>query len=149
MAALSAALLADRMNAEPVLSTLTLPVKASTIIYGGATVVTDSSGYAVGATEATGLKCWGVAEETVDNSAGSNGAQFVKVRPGVFSRDVGTSADALTQADIGKTVYAIDDHTVGKTTNSSARSPAGIFLGYDTDSKPRFLINWQVTAALT
>ncbi len=137
------------MNAEPVLSTITLPVKASTTIFEGATVATDSTGYALPAAEATGLKCWGVAEETVDNSAGADGVKFVKVRGGVFTRDVGLSADALTQAEIGKTVYAIDDHTVGKTTNSSARSPAGIFLGYDTDSTPRFLISWQVTAALT
>jgi len=149
MSALTAALKLDRMNAEPVLSTMTLPVKASTIIYEGATVATDSSGYAVPASEATGLKCWGVAEETVDNSAGSNGTLFIKVRCGVFSRDVGTSGDAFAQADIGKTAYAMDDHTMGKTSNTGARSPAGIFMGYDTDNTPRFLITWQVTAAIS
>lgn len=149
MAALTAAIITKRLNQESVPFELSLPVKASTIIYGGATVCTDSTGYAKGAVEATGLKVWGVAEETVDNSAGSNGTKWIKVRCGAFTRDVGTSGDALAAADIGKTVYAIDDHTVGKTTNSGARSPAGIFLGFETDGTPFFLLNWQVTAALT
>lgn len=147
MAALTAPISTKRLNQEAVVFELTLPVKASTIIYGGATVTTDATGYAIGATAATGQKTWGIAEETVDNSAGSNGAKFIKVRCGAFTRNVGTAGDALAAADIGKTVYNIDDNTVGKV--STSRSPAGIFLGFETDGTPFFLLNFQVTAALT
>jgi hypothetical protein len=146
MAALTAAANTKRLNAESVLSELTLPVKGSTIIYGGATVCTDSSGYAKGAVAATGLKCWGVAEETVDNRLGADGTLYVKVRCGSFDRAVGTSADALAVTDIGAIVYAIDDHTVGKTDGSGTRSPAALFLGYETDGVPYFLVNYQVLA---
>lgn len=149
MAALTAPISTKRLNQEAVVFELSLPVKASAVIYGGATVATDSSGYAVPVTAATGLKVWGVAEETVDNTGGANGAKWIKVRCGAFTRDVGTSGDALAAADIGATVYGIDDHTVGKTNGSSSRSPAGIFLGFETDGTPFFLLNYQVTKLLT
>lgn len=149
MTALTAPMLTKRLNQEAVIFELTLPVKASTTIYGGATVVTDATGYAVPASVSATQKTWGVAEETVDNSTGANGAKYIKVRCGAFSRNVGTSADALAQADIGATVYNIDDNTVGKTNGSSARSPAGIFLGFETDGTPFFLLNYQVTKLLT
>lgn len=149
MAALTAAILAKFLNDEPVIHTLPLPIKASTIIYGGATVAIDSSGYAVPATAATGLKVVGIAEKTYDNSAGTNGALWMHATCGAFTRDVGTSGDALAVTDWGATVYAIDDHTVGKTTASGTRSPAGIFLGFNTDGTPFFLVNYQVNKLLT
>jgi hypothetical protein len=147
MAALTAPFMTKRLNQEAVLFELTLPVKAATTIYAGATVATDATGYAVPATAATGLKVWGVSEETVDNSTGANGAKYLKVRCGAFTRDVGTAGDALGAADIGATVYAMDDHTVGKV--GTSRSPAGIFLGFETDGTPFFLINYQATKAIT
>lgn len=149
MAALTAPITVKTLNEEPVISSLSVPVKASTIIYGGATVAIDASGYAVPATAATGLKVVGIAEGTVDNSAGTNGAKWLKVYCRACTRDVGAAGDALAAADWGATVYAIDDHTVGKTNGSNSRSPAGIFLGFETDGTPYFLLNYQVTKALT
>ena len=149
MSALTAPILTKRLNQESVPFELSLAVKADAVIYGGATVATDASGYAVPVTVSTALKVWGVAEETVDATGLASGAKFIKVRCGAFSRDVGGSGDALTIADIGKTVYGIDDHTVGKTDGSSARSVVGIFLGYETDGVPFFLINYQVTKAIS
>ena len=41
-------------------------------------------------------------------------------------------ADAVTQADVGATVYVADNQTIAKTHNTNARPIAGTFLGFDT-----------------
>lgn len=144
MAALTAPRIAKRLNAEPYLYELAIPVKAATKIYSGALVATDATGYALPAATATGLKIWGIAEETTDNSAGGNGDVFIKVRRGAFNFNVGTAGDALSQADVGSMVYAIDDNTVGKV--ATGRSVAGKFLGFETDGTPYFEVTGQVAA---
>lgn len=55
--------------------------------------------------------------------AGGNG--LIGIDTGTFWLTPGTSSDALTQADVGATVYAIDGNTVGKTDGGSARPIAG------------------------
>lgn len=146
MTALTAPRLTKRLNAEPIVYELAIPVKAATKIYGGSMVATDATGYAVPAATATGLRVWGVAEDTVDNTSGASGDVFIRVRRGAFNMNVGTSGDALAQADIGAMVYAIDDNTVGKTSASSTRSIAGKFLGFETDGTPYFELIGQVAA---
>jgi hypothetical protein len=107
-------------------------VKAATKIWAGALVVIASaSGYAAGGTAATGLIAVGRAEHAVDNSAGANGDQTIKVRAGIFRFDNSTSSDLIAITEIGTTCYIVDDHTVAKTSNSSARSAAGIVKNVD------------------
>lgn len=109
------------------------PVAASTKIYAGSLVCINASGYAVpGSTSAT-LKARGVAQEQVDNSAGSAGALRVESRRGVFPFANSTSTDEITRADIGASAYIVDDQTVAKTSNSSARSVAGVIRDVDSD----------------
>jgi hypothetical protein len=146
MAALTAPRIARRLNSDAIVDTLSMKVKASTIIYAGALVCTDATGYAVPGSTSTTQKCWGIAEETADNSTGANGDIYVKVRRGAFNLNVGTAGDALAQADIGAMVFVIDDNTVGKTNGGSTRSVAGKFLGYETDGVPYFEITGQVAA---
>lgn len=145
MTALAAPRKTLRLQDIPFIELLSMQVKASTKIYAGGMVATDATGYAVPAATSTALKVWGIAEDTVDNTAGSSGDLLVRVRRGAFNLNVGTSGDALTIADIGAMVYAIDDNTVGKTSGSSARSIAGKFIGYE-DSLPYFEITGQVAA---
>lgn len=117
------------------------PVKASTKIYAGALVdVTGggSSGYAAPMTLGTGRKCKGVAKETADNTSGSNGA--IKVVVQLSQTQNGTrlfklvndpGAGALAAADIGVTVYALDDNAVTKT--STGATAIGEFVRLDSD----------------
>ena len=56
-----------------------LPVAASTEIEAGHLVAVNSSGYAVPAGDTSGHKVMGVAQESVDNSDGSNGDMTVVV----------------------------------------------------------------------
>jgi hypothetical protein len=87
---------------------LDYPVKASTRIYAGSMVAVDSTGHAVPAANATGYKFVGVAMEQVDNSAGANGAIFIRVRTsGVFD----FTATSIAQDNIGAEMYVVDDQT--------------------------------------
>ena len=97
-----------------------------------------SAGYYAPATAATGLRIMGKFERHFDNSAGTDGAALsdgttgTQVRSGVFFYACGTSADAITQANVGAVCYAIDDQTVGLTDGGGTRSPAGIVVAFDS-----------------
>lgn len=101
------------------------PVAAGTKIYAGALVAMNSAGYATKGAVSTTLRGVGVAEEQVDNSAGSNGDKRVKVRRGTFRFANSSSGDAITLADVGSDCYIVDDQTVAKTNGSNTRSIAG------------------------
>lgn len=116
------------------LRNLTIPVKAATTIYAGTIVVVDA-GYACPARTATGLLVAGRATETVINS-GSAGAKSITVERGAFTLNNSSAGDLLTQADLLKTVYLVDDNTVAKTDGSSARSAGGKLVGFRSDGRP-------------
>lgn len=84
----------------------------------GALVMVNAAGYAVNATDTAGGVVVGVADETVDNSAGSVGDKSIKVRrSGVFTF---VFAGTATIADVNTLVYVVDNQTtdlVGVTTN--------------------------------
>lgn len=54
------------------------------------------------------------------------GLHILGIDTGSFWFTPGTSSDALTQADVGATVYAIDGNQVGKTDGGAARPKAGV-----------------------
>ncbi len=107
---------------------------AAVKIFKGALVVRNATGFALGGTTAATHVCtMGIAEETVDNSAGAAGALKIKVRPGVYRFANSSAGDLITRADIGNVCYVVDDNTVAKTSNSSARSVAGPIVEVDSD----------------
>lgn len=101
------------------------PVAASTKIYLGALVCTNAAGNAVPGSTSTTLKARGIAQEQVDNLAGSAGDKTVPTRTGIFPFKNSASGDLITRADIGNDCYIVDDETVAKTSGSSTRSIAG------------------------
>ena len=87
---------------------LAFPVKEMTRIFAGSMVAVDSTGYAVPAANAAGLKFIGIAMEQADNRSGNNGAIFIRVRTmGVFK----FGATSITQTNIGAVMYVVDDQT--------------------------------------
>lgn len=108
-----------------------LLMAASALIYAGAIVMRNSTGYAVKGQVALGLRGAGVALARVDNSAGIAGAMNIDVRDGTFRFANSTSTDQITIADIGNIAYAVDDQTVAKTSGSFTRSPVGFIRGVD------------------
>ncbi|KQZ87205.1 hypothetical protein ASD64_07120 [Mesorhizobium sp. Root157] len=103
-----------------------VPVKAATVIFAGALVVNDAGKAAPGKT-AAGLVGLGRAAETVDNTSGG---KSIEIDAGTFLFG-NSSADPVTAASIGKDVYIVDDETVAATSDTNARSVAGICFDVD------------------
>ena len=106
------------------------PVAADVLIVSGAMIGVTSTGFAKGAITATGLRIVGIssldpAEGYVDNRDGAEGAKKVTVYAGIYGFKNSSDADLITAAQLGQTVYAVDDQTVAKTSGGGTRSPAG------------------------
>lgn len=84
------------------------PVKGSTKIWGGSRIGLDGSGYAIKL--AIGGTYGGIAEETADNSGGSDGDISVRVVVDARVEQDVTGVDGPD--DVTKTVYAGDDEQV-------------------------------------
>jgi hypothetical protein len=129
-----AALTEGRVTARKLLQRQTADkVKAATKIFGGSIVCGDANGWAVPGADTANFKTFGVAVETADNTAvgAANGDVSVRCQRGVFKFDNGAGGNALAQADVGKTCFVVDDHTVGKATAQSIA--AGILDSIDPD----------------
>jgi len=132
-----AALTDQRQTASKELGAKTsLPVAASETIYAGSMVNINSNGYAVSATDSATDKgkAFGVATETVDNSAGSNGDKSIVLQEGLYL----FANDGMTQAKLGEDAYVKDDQTVGATTTNSVA--AGKLIQYVSASEVWILI---------
>jgi len=96
-----------------------LPVIAADIIYCGALVGDNGSGYA--RPLVAGDSFWGICTDQCDNSAGAAGAKYVNVLSEFFIVVAVTGASAVT--DVDSTVYASDDDTF--TLSSTSNSTVG------------------------
>lgn len=110
-----------------------LDVKGSTTIYAGAMVAVDSTGYAVPAADTSGHTVIGRAQETVDNSGGSDGDEEIAVAKGVFKYDNAGGANDIVQADHGADCHVYDDQTVGKAAGVTNNIVAGKVDDLDSD----------------
>lgn len=127
------ALSADRNTPMKDGELVNVPVATNTKIYAGALVALNASGYATPGAVAATLTYLGRAEEQVDNTGGANGAKTVNVRRKKAFKWKNHGADAIVQADLGKTCFIVDDETVAKTDGTATRSAAGKVVGLDSD----------------
>ena len=109
------------------------PVAAATKIWQGSLVCLNAAGNAVPGSTASTLTAIGRAVENIDNLAGAAGDKRIEIVSGIFNWNNSASADQITIADVGKPCYVVDDQTVAKTSNSSARSQAGVVYQVDAD----------------
>ena len=93
-------------------------IKANTTLYTGSIAAVSTS---------TGLAVVGRVEGFT-----SDGRAVIK--SGVFKFDNGTSTEALGLESLNKTVYALDDHTVGKVGGTN-KIKAGILRDIDSDGQ--------------
>lgn len=93
----------------------------------GTLVALNAAGKAVPATATAGLTVVGIADP-MPNLAENQ----VCARRGCFAFDAVSGADAPTQADVGKAVYAADPVTLAKVATGN-RPQAGILMAIDTD----------------
>jgi hypothetical protein len=102
------------------------PVEANTTIYLGSIAALNSSGNAVPASSAAGLKIVGRAEQVSNgmpgqnavNNPGAAGAIAIVARRGVFM--YGVSDGSIGAAQIGQMAYAADDNSVSASDGSGA-----------------------------
>lgn len=112
------------------------PVAAATVIYGGHMVAADATGYAVPAGAGTGASTQtvlGVSDGWVDNTRGASGDALVLIRRGRGFLFANSTADPVTQAEVGKNCYVVDSVTVAKTSDAEKRPLAGKVTGIEAD----------------
>lgn len=125
-----------------------LDVAAGAIIYHGALVFVNSSGYAVTTSPDQTMTCVGYNDgDEIDNSTGSAGAKRISPRIGVIDLTNGTSSDAISADDAGKLAYASDNQTANLTSNSSTRAAIGPISGMN-GSKVRVLAGFPANRSL-
>lgn len=127
------ALAADRNTPMKDGELISVPVATNVKIYAGALVAANATGFATPGAVATTLTYLGRAEEYVDNLTLADGAKKVLVRRGKAFKFKNAAADLVTQADLGKVCYILDDETVAKTSGTSTRSVAGTVVGVEAD----------------
>jgi len=111
---------------------LAFPVKAGAKCFQGGLAVL-AAGLAAAGSVATGLVAIGRFEETVDNTAGLDGALVAPVRAGIFKFANSAAGDLIAQADVGADCYIVDDQTVAKTHAVNTRSRAGKVVAVEAD----------------
>ena len=128
-----AALTEDRNTPYKDGETIPVPVAAGKKIFAGSLVAANATGYAEPGSTAATLTALGRAESRVDNTNGTDGAASIVVARKRAFRFANLTADAVTQAEMGKDCYIVDDQTVAKTNGGSTRSVAGKVLGVEAD----------------
>lgn len=127
------ALIKDRNTPMKDGELIAVPAAATAVIFAGALVAANASGYAVPGSTATSLTYLGRAEEYRDNSAGADGDVSVLVRRGKAFKFANSSIDPVTQAEMGQPCFIVDDETVAKTDGTGTRSQAGTVIGIESD----------------
>lgn len=110
-----------------------VPVAAGALIPAGTIVCANATGFAVPGSAVATQVYLGRADEMIDNRTGTDGAQMVLVRRGKAYQWANDSADAVTQAEMGRDCFVADNQTVSKTDGGGTRPRAGIVLGVGTD----------------
>lgn len=139
MAVLTAERVVPRKGAgsTAVIPLITVLVKANAIGFKGGLVGVDATGFAVSGAllSATAIKIIGIATKSFNNTGGASGAIAVDVMRGTFPF-ANLGGDPIVQATMMAGVFCEDDQTVRLTSNTSTRSPAGVFIGFDENGLP-------------
>lgn len=126
-------LTADRNTPWKDTDVVPVPMATNAVIRAGALVVANATGYAAPGSTAATLTYIGRAEQFVDNTGGADGAKTIIVRRNKAFKWKNSGADPVTQAELMKTVYIVDDETVAKTNGGNTRSAAGKVIQVEAD----------------
>lgn len=110
---------------------IAVPVAADAVIFKGATVCTNAAGYLVPADAAANLTVMGIADQSVDNTGGANGAVSCLIQKGVAGLRGGSTPP--TQADVGKQVEVENDGDIQPLGTGVNNIPAGVLDSIGSD----------------
>ncbi|MDB4931226.1 MAG: hypothetical protein JWM10_3710 [Myxococcaceae bacterium] len=117
-----------------------VPLAAGVKLLAGALVFLLVSGYA-SSVPAAGAVCLGIAEETKDNTLGGAGALSITPARGCPGLVNSGTTDAVTTADLGRAVYAVDDQTIARTSGGGTRCVAGRLVAIEA-GVPYVEVGW-------
>ena len=123
----------DRNTAMQYGELISVPVAANAKMFAGGIACANATGFGTPGATATTLTFLGRTEGFVDNAGGADGAKTVLVRRKNAFKWKNYASDPITQADLFKTAYIVDDETVAKTNGTNTRSAAGKIVGIDSD----------------
>ena len=109
--------------------TFDVPVFADAIIFAGALVSSNATGFAVPASDTAGERLLGRAEHAVDATGLASGAASVQCRKGVAEMENGGTV--VDQVDQGRPVFILDDQTVSKVAGVANNVIAGVLDSFD------------------
>lgn len=138
MAALTANRPTDRFGAQVIPNRVGNPIADNVHIFQGAICQLDANGNVTPGGAATQadthtFKTIGRAYREYDNTVAGHaaGALTPETEFGAFLLDI-AAGDAVAQADVGNSVYLVDDHTIGKTNAGNTLAVAGKLLALVT-----------------
>ncbi len=106
-------------------------VAANAVIYAGAIVCVNASGFLAPAADTASFKCVGIATTAADNTGGANGDIECAVARGIHY--VATSGgSAVAQANVGDDAVILDSNTVVLEAGATNDILAGEILEIDT-----------------
>ena len=106
-------------------------VATNAVIYKGAIVCTNASGYLVPGADTANFNCVGIATEAADNTGGANGDLEILVYRGVAYVST-TGANAVTQANVGQDAVILDDNTIVLAAGATNDTTAGEIMAVDS-----------------
>ena len=110
------------------------PLAAGVVAFRGAFLCVNALGVYVPGSDTAGLTAAkGVCTRGADNSTGANGAAVAIVRRGERAFFFTTNdANAITEADIGRDAFVVDDQTVARRAGTTNEIVAGEVLKVET-----------------
>lgn len=125
-------------NKGPIILDYGYGVAANQVIYNGAQVAKNASGFLVPAATTAGLRVVGVADlenhPKLDTTGLADGAVKITVRLGIFNMKFGATTDAVTAADEGNDVYVLDDQTISRVPGAGRPIAGQLFEVNGTDA---------------
>lgn len=136
------------------------PLGGSVTVYRGSIALTDSTGNIKNASAPLSTDtCWGViagfGPGNVDLSPGVINASSVAsavtamIYQGAFFLASGTGSDQLSQSTVGKTVYVINEYTVGQTSGGGNRPSAGVHIAISAEARTQAPGNYAIALGVT
>lgn len=122
-------------------------LEASASVYGLCMVFVNAAGYAVGSVASATVACYcaGAASRDVSNATGSQGAASVDLHD--FTYVDNDTTNPITIADLNRVYcYAVDNHTVGRSSVGGSLVLAGVPVAIDAAGK--IGVRFNTTGAL-
>jgi hypothetical protein len=146
MAALTGDIHYERYGTGDTQSPLVQPLGGSVTVYRGSIALTDSTGNVKNASAPLSTDtCWGIiggygpgvadTAPGVINTSSVASAVTAMIYQGTFFLASGTGSDQLSQSTVGKTVYVINEYTVGQTSGGGNRPSAGVHIAVSGETR--------------